>query len=331
MYVKICGLSTSEDVETAIAAGADAIGFVFSSRSPRNISEHKAQELIELAGDRVDTVVVTNELSAIEAAKLTKRLGASILQLHGSSYTPADYAAANAITKRIWRAQSLRDDTSLDVGSYGEEMLLLDAPIPGSGQSWDFSALNHRRVRGDWLLAGGLNPANVADAIAATTPYGVDVSSGVESHAGVKDQQLIIDFVRAARFAKPRKRLRVVGAALIEDGKVLAAKRSAIMSMPGYWEFPGGKIEPGESAEAALKRELSEELGCEVMVGALLNHSVYSYDELDVDLAVYLAARASGTLVAREHEELRWLSFDELDSVDWAPADLAAVAALSER
>lgn len=329
MYVKICGLSTPADVEAAIAAGADAIGFVFSQRSPRHVSEQLAKELVAQAAGRVDTVIVTNELSAADAASLTARVGADVLQLHGNSYQPEDYAAALAITPRIWRAQSLRPDTSLEVGAYGEEFLLLDAPMPGSGQNWDASAVYEREITGPWLLAGGLNPDNVATFIAEGKPHGVDVSSGVESHPGVKDPELIKAFVQAARFAKPRKLIRVVGAAIIQDSKVLAAKRGPEMKMPGLWEFPGGKIELGESPEHALKRELHEELGFEAEIGTLLSHSMHSYDDIDVELSVYLVARASGDITATEHEQLRWLRFDELNSVEWAPADLPAVAALN--
>ena len=87
------------------------------------------------------------------------------------------------------------------VGAYGEDMLLLDSPVAGSGQRWDLSLLEGARPRGHWLLAGGLTAENVAGAIDAARPWGVDVSSGVESSRGVKDHDRIREFVSAARTA----------------------------------------------------------------------------------------------------------------------------------
>lgn len=203
MYVKICGLSTPEAARVAVDAGADAIGVVVSERSPRHVDEATARAVVEAAGCAVDTVLVVNDVPAVQAAELAARLGVSVLQLHGPAYSAADFAAAARVLPRVWRATSLRHDPAPISGAHGEELLLLDAPRPGAGRTWDLSALTDARPDGRWLLAGGLSPENVGTAIATAAPWGVDVSSGVESSPGVKDHGLIRAFVAAARDAAP--------------------------------------------------------------------------------------------------------------------------------
>lgn len=200
MFVKVCGLSTAESARAAVEAGADAIGVVMSARSPRNVDVATAREVVEAAGCSVETVLVVNDLPAAQAARLALEIGVSALQLHGT-YTPQDFADAAAIFPRLWRATSLKHDDAPVTGAHGEEILLLDAPKPGGGETWDLSALEAVRPEGRWLLAGGLNPENVAHAIDVAKPWGVDVSSGVESAPGVKDLEKIRSFISAARSA----------------------------------------------------------------------------------------------------------------------------------
>lgn len=199
MYVKICGLREAEHVRVAVAAGADAVGVVMNRNSARRATEDQARAVIEVAAGDVSTVLVVNDMAATEAARTVVRLGFDVLQLHGRAYDEADFAAALAITPRVWRATSLDLDPPLTVGAWGEEVLLLDAPKPGSGERWDLSALTDAAPSGHWLLAGGLTPANVAEAVAAVRPWGVDVSSGVEMAPGAKDSALIERFLQAAR------------------------------------------------------------------------------------------------------------------------------------
>jgi len=198
MYSKVCGLSTPDDVRVAVEAGADAIGVVMSPASPRHVDVATARAVISAADGAVDTVLVTNVLGAGEAAQLASDLGVSVLQLHGT-YSADDFATAGEIFPRLWRATSLKHDPAPVSGSHGEELLLLDAPRPGAGRTWDLSALVDVRPSGRWLLAGGLTPDNVGQAIGVAAPSGVDVSSGVESSPGVKDAALIRAFVAAAR------------------------------------------------------------------------------------------------------------------------------------
>ncbi|WP_298441322.1 phosphoribosylanthranilate isomerase [Gordonia sp. (in: high G+C Gram-positive bacteria)] len=194
MYAKVCGLTAIDDVDVTVAAGADAIGVVINRTSPRAIAPELARRIVAAADDRVDTVLVVNDMPATDAAELATDLGVSVLQLHGT-YTRDDFAAATAHFGRVWRATSLAHDPDLHVGAYGEETLLLDAPRPGSGEQWDLSALAENGPDGRWILAGGLRPDNVAAAITQARPWGVDVSSGVESSPGRKDHDLIRHFL----------------------------------------------------------------------------------------------------------------------------------------
>ena len=195
MYVKICGLRTPEALDAAVDAGADAVGFVVSPGSPRDIAPASARDLVASVAGAADTVLVVSHATPAEAVALAERIGVDILQLHGR-YSEADVVAVRDAFPRVWRAASVADGTPLTVGAWGEEVLLLDSPVAGSGHRWASGAV---QTEGRWMLAGGLNPSNVADAIAESRPWGVDVSSGVESSRGVKDPQRIREFLAAVR------------------------------------------------------------------------------------------------------------------------------------
>lgn len=199
MYVKICGLSTTATVQTALDAGADAVGMVISTGSVRNVSPETAQALCAYTGRSADRVLVVNDIPAAEAVALAARIGVDVLQLHGPRYAQEDVETAAKSFPRVWRATSLADFADEPVGAWGEESLLLDSPTPGSGETWDLSRVGSGRIDGRWLLAGGLTPDNVEAAVRAVRPFGVDVSSGVESQRGVKDPDLIRRFIAAAR------------------------------------------------------------------------------------------------------------------------------------
>ncbi|WP_141885882.1 phosphoribosylanthranilate isomerase [Leucobacter komagatae] len=203
MYVKICGLRAPEHATTAALAGADAVGVVMSDRSPRHATEAQALAVIaaaKAARPAVDTVLVVREMGATEAAETASRLGFDVLQLHGG-YTAEEFAAAAAVHPRVWRAASLATTPNLRAGDYGEERLLVDGAAAGSGEAWDLGLIAGAELGDDWLLAGGLDPENVAPAIRAALPGGVDVSSGVEVAPGLKSGDLIEQFIAAARAA----------------------------------------------------------------------------------------------------------------------------------
>ncbi|MFJ5829400.1 phosphoribosylanthranilate isomerase [Streptomyces sp. NPDC093089] len=204
MFVKVCGLGTTDDIDVAVEAGADAVGLVISRTSVRGLERDRAVRLAAHVPPEVLSVLVVNDTPAAEAARIAGELGFGALQLHGTAYGEEDFAAAVDVFPRLWRATSLNDRPDTRVGSYGEEVLLLDSPDAGSGKPWDLSLLESGRPEGKWLLAGGLAPENVGEAIGRARPWGVDVSSGVESSRGVKDHQRIRAFVAAAKQAVPQ-------------------------------------------------------------------------------------------------------------------------------
>jgi 8-oxo-dGTP diphosphatase len=124
--------------------------------------------------------------------------------------------------------------------------------------------------------------------------------------------------------------LHVVGAAIIREQRCLVAQRGPAMSLPGKWEFPGGKVEPGEEPTAALGREVREELGLEIRVGPLLGSGSATVGSRLVRLDVYGATIASGTLTLREHAQVMWSASDELWGFDWAEADVPCLPHVQE-
>jgi 8-oxo-dGTP diphosphatase len=119
--------------------------------------------------------------------------------------------------------------------------------------------------------------------------------------------------------------IEVVGAVIVRDGLVLCVQRGPDGSLPGQWEFPGGKVELGEEAAAALAREIHEELLCHVEVGDKVTTTAHDYDFGTVNLTTYYCELISGTPTLTEHSQLRWLPGTDLASLDWAPADVPAV------
>ena len=125
-----------------------------------------------------------------------------------------------------------------------------------------------------------------------------------------------------------RKHIEVVAAIILRDGRIFATQRG-YGEWKDWWEFPGGKIEPGESTEDALKREVREELATEIEVDELLTTVEYDYPKFHLTMHCYLCAIISGDLSLLEHEDARWLALDELDCVKWLPADKDVIEKLS--
>jgi 8-oxo-dGTP diphosphatase len=122
-----------------------------------------------------------------------------------------------------------------------------------------------------------------------------------------------------------RKQIRVVGAVIVRDGHILCAQRGAGTALAGLWEFPGGKVEPGESAHAALAREVAEELECVVEIDEELTTTTHAYDFGDVTLTTFWCQLLRGEPALTEHAEVRWVAPGELYGLHWAPADVPAV------
>ena len=129
---------------------------------------------------------------------------------------------------------------------------------------------------------------------------------------------------------EPKKTINVVAAIIVRDGRLFATQRG-YGEWKDWWEFPGGKIEPGEAARDALKREIREELQTEIEVGELLTTVEYDYPRFHLSMQCFVCSVISGHLSLLEHEDARWLAKDELDSVKWLPADVEVVSIILGR
>jgi phosphoribosylanthranilate isomerase len=207
MIIKICGLSTAEAIHTAASAGADWVGLVFYPRSPRHVSPTEAAALLTATRRPLPVVAVTVAPDANLLDDIMTTVRPDFLQVHGD-WTPQQMQAVRArYGVRTIRALSIATAGDLAEGdpwAGAADWLLLDAKAPpgglpgGNRLSFDWEILRGWRAPLPWLLAGGLDPANIADAVRIARPDGVDVSSGVESAPGVKDVDLIRAFVAAA-------------------------------------------------------------------------------------------------------------------------------------
>ncbi|MGB3375936.1 MAG: (deoxy)nucleoside triphosphate pyrophosphohydrolase [Microbacterium sp.] len=123
--------------------------------------------------------------------------------------------------------------------------------------------------------------------------------------------------------------IEVVGAVIVDGVRILAAQRGPGKALAGFWEFPGGKVEPGETPAAALAREIEEELGCQIDVGQHVATTTHEYEFGTIRLATYYSTLKAGVPSASEHAELRWVELNNLKSLAWAPADIPAVMAIT--
>lgn len=125
-----------------------------------------------------------------------------------------------------------------------------------------------------------------------------------------------------------RRKIRVVGAMIERNGKYLITQRPRRATLPLLWEFPGGRVEPGETDQEALARELHEEMGIEVAVGERVVHVEHSYDSYDIDFCVYRCRHVGGPIQHLRVNDHRWVRADELDSFDFPPADEKTISKL---
>ncbi len=213
VQVKICGLSTEDQVRWAVAAGARYIGLVFFPKSPRNVSVDTAAALAVEVPPGIAKVALVVDADDALLDEITAQVPVDMVQLHGRE-SPARVADIRARTGRpVLKAIGIagpNDVAKLDAYSAVADQLLVDAkppkdaPLPGgTGVPFDWGLLRGYRFQRPWMLAGGLTPDNVAAAVKLTGARQVDVSSGVESAPGVKDQALIRAFIEAVRGAYP--------------------------------------------------------------------------------------------------------------------------------
>lgn len=201
MWVKVCGLTEQRSLDAAIEAGADAVGFVFAPKSPRYIDAADAAPLVQSVPPGVRTVGVFRRQPLDDVIRTATEAGVTTVQLHGDE-PPSDFATLAShgfATIRATTASTYLAVAANERDAWHEDFLLLDAPNPGAGVTFDATELLESPPARDWVLAGGLTPDNVADLIAMLTPWGVDVSSGVESAPGVKNPDRIRAFIAAAK------------------------------------------------------------------------------------------------------------------------------------
>lgn len=198
--VKICGITGVEDAAAAVDAGADALGFVFYDRSPRHVTPEDAARIIRTIPPFVQTVGLFVNEQADRINRICDACGIDLVQLHGDE-TPDD---CRLIRRRVMKAFRVRDLSSLErLGDYEVAGFLLDAYSPaaygGTGLTFDWNLALKAHPFGRVILAGGLTPDNVAEAVAMVRPWGVDVSGGVEAAPGKKDHEKIRNFITRAR------------------------------------------------------------------------------------------------------------------------------------
>lgn len=197
--MKICGVTTADDALLAAGLGADAIGLNFAD-SPRRIEHDTAADIVRRLPPDVMAVAVFRNQRREEVVETATAVGIPVVQLHGDE-TPEDCRWVAERVHRLIRAFAITDPALGGDDDYGPHRLLIDSPRPGSGQVFDWSNLELILGGRPFILAGGLTPDNVADAIDVARPWGVDVASGVESAPGRKDPTKVRRFITNARQA----------------------------------------------------------------------------------------------------------------------------------
>jgi phosphoribosylanthranilate isomerase len=209
LIVKICGLSTRETLDAAIEAGADMVGFVFFPPSPRHLSLEQARDLGRHAKGRAIKVALTVDADDTTLGNIVETLRPDILQLHGSESVARLRDIKQKFGLQLMKVIAV--ETSADLATLPgyaavADRILFDARAPkeatrpgGLGAVFDWHVLENLALKLPFMVSGGLNAENVAEAVRVTRAGGVDVSSGVERAAGIKDIEMIRAFVKAAR------------------------------------------------------------------------------------------------------------------------------------
>jgi phosphoribosylanthranilate isomerase len=198
MRVKICGITRPADAVLAEQAGADAIGLIFAEGSRRYVTVETARQVVDAAGPLLLRVGVFRNAPLERVLDTAAELRLQLVQLHGDEDHAfvAEAARSVAVIKALPFGAGLRP---ADFRSWPADGILLDAVTPGAGIPFDWEQAGALAGQPRLILAGGLNPGNVAEAVRLLRPYGVDVASGVESAPGIKDAGLVHSFIREAR------------------------------------------------------------------------------------------------------------------------------------
>jgi phosphoribosylanthranilate isomerase len=202
MFVKICGITNEDDALLAVAMGADAVGFVFAP-SPRQIAAQRVYDITRRLPPEVLTVGVFRDDLPKRVVDLVNTAGLKAAQLHGNE-SPGDVATVAQSVRWVIKAYTAGSPKLAAAGSLATDLILVDAASPGSGQVFDWSLVGDVPDNVRLILAGGLTPDNVADAVQRVEPWGVDVSTGVEREPGKKDAIKVKHFIERARAAAPK-------------------------------------------------------------------------------------------------------------------------------
>jgi phosphoribosylanthranilate isomerase len=222
LIVKICGLSMRETLDVALESGADMVGFVFFPPSPRHLGLEMARDLGRQAKGRASKVALTVDADDATLANIVEALQPDILQLHGRETVARLRDIKQKFGLPVMKAIAVETPADLaPLPGYAAvaDSILFDARAPreatrpgGLGAVFDWHVLENLDLKLPFLVSGGLNAENVAQAIRVTRAGGVDVSSGVERAPGVKDPEMIRAFIRAARAAENNSALTAAGA-----------------------------------------------------------------------------------------------------------------------
>lgn len=204
MFVKICGITTSEDALLAAGLGADAVGMIFAASS-RRVTASIAKDIVRRLPPEVLTVGVFRNDRKERVVETANTVGIRVVQLHGDE-TPEETRWIAERVPNVIRAFSAADLARRDLDSYGPVQLMIDSPEPGSGRAFDWNQLADSPPDRRYVLAGGLTPENLAEAIALLDPWGVDVATGVEAAPGRKDPVKLRRFIATARSMAPSDR-----------------------------------------------------------------------------------------------------------------------------
>jgi len=197
MFVKTCGITNEDDALLAVAMGADAIGFVFAP-STRQIAPQVAYDISRRLPTEILTVGVFRDELPSRVIDIAHKSGVKAVQLHGRETAAQTTEIAQQI-RWVIKAFGAGDENLPSADTYGTDLILLDAPDPGSGKVFDWSLAGDAPDSVRLILAGGLTPDNVAAAVEEVQPWGVDVSSGVERAPGKKDPIAVKRFIENAR------------------------------------------------------------------------------------------------------------------------------------
>ena len=202
MFVKVCGITSEEDALLAVAMGADAVGFNFVPSSPRFLAVSRAADIAKRLPPEILTVGIFRDEARERVVELVHQAGLRAAQLHGHE-SAEDTRWVRERVALVIKVFPGGDPELARATAYGADVIMLDSASPGSGQVFDWSLAEGAPSGLRILLAGGLTPDNVAEAIDRVRPWGVDAASGTESEPGVKDPSLVRRFVSAAKAAEP--------------------------------------------------------------------------------------------------------------------------------